>query len=65
MSNPETVSFVVDMRNGYRASQFYTRKGDAIRKAKQMNSWYKEELAYKAVTGVVTIIEDLNENKNP
>lgn len=62
MSNQDTdvnheVSFVIDTRNNSRVSQYYIRKGDAIRKAKQINGWYKG-FSYKAVTGQVTNLRD-------
>ena len=51
------VSFVIDTRNNGRVSQYYIRKGDAVRKAKQLNAWYNG-LNYKAVTGQVTNLRD-------
>lgn len=43
-----TVSIVVDTHSGKRVSQFYTRPGDAIRKAKQMrHGMYKHYKAYE------------------
>lgn len=36
MIQEQTVSYVIDTNTGARVSQFYTRPGDAIRKAKAM-----------------------------
>ena len=45
------VSCVLCNINNERSSQWYSREGDAIRKANQLNAWSKEK--YIAVTGKV------------
>jgi hypothetical protein len=55
MQYQDKVYFVVNTSTGARASQYYSRFGDAVNKAKKINRWIFNGDHYVAVTAEINV----------